>query len=58
MGRLGERTADGYRVEGARVRLEAEGVLQPLLRAQLMAVAMEYDALARIATTLDRVRKS
>ena len=55
MVRPGEKTADEYRAEAARVRQEAESVKQQLLNTQLRAIAMNYDELARIATTLERV---
>jgi hypothetical protein len=56
MVRPGEKTADGYRAEAARVRQEAESVRQQLLNTQLRAIAENYDELARIATMLDRLR--
>ena len=55
MVRPGEKTADGYRAEAARVRQEAESVRQQLLNTQLRAIAENYDELARIATMLDHM---
>jgi hypothetical protein len=55
--RLGEKTADEYRAESARVGQEAKSVKQQLLNTQLRAIATNYDELARIATMLERVRE-
>jgi hypothetical protein len=57
MVRPGEKTADEYRSEAARVRQEAERVRQQLLNTQLRVIAENYDELARIATMLERTRK-
>jgi hypothetical protein len=54
----GERTAEEYRAERDRVRAEAVGVQQSLLRMELIGVAMAYDGMARIAETLARVRST
>ena len=56
MVRPGEKTADEYRADAARVRQEAKSVRQQLLNTQLRAIAMNYDELARIATMLERAR--
>jgi hypothetical protein len=56
--RPGERTAEEYRAEGDRVRAEAAGVQQSLLRMELIGVAVAYDGMARIAETLARVRNT
>jgi uncharacterized protein YjgD (DUF1641 family) len=56
MVRPGEKTADGYRAEAARIRKEAESVKQQMLNTQLRAIAENYDQLARIATMLEHVR--
>jgi hypothetical protein len=56
MVRPGEKTADEYRAEAARVRQEAESVRQQLLNTQLRAIAQNYDELARIAAMLERAR--
>jgi hypothetical protein len=55
--RLGEKSADGYLAEAARIRQEAKSVKQQLLNTQLRAIAINYDELARIATMLERTRK-
>jgi hypothetical protein len=55
--RPGEKTADEYRAEAARIRQEAKSVKQQLLNTELRAIAENYDELARIATMIARVRE-
>jgi hypothetical protein len=52
----GERTAEEYQADGERVRREAEGVHQSLIRIELIGIAMKYEKTARIVKMLRRIR--